>query len=683
MAEVPPKLDDLYLMVSSIYAEQNAQRPPSATFSHFVETCGMLSVIDRKKKREDITIVDALCKSLGWYFPLLAKFRVVSVEELVYRKFPYTCPYCRALPHRDVICKTTQGTESSVNHHALNEHYHRNNMQRPRRLNEWQLMFDRIYPRDLNSIGVGRSSLGLLEEVGELAEAVRVFDKHPKYFAGEAADVFSYIMGMANEYQLITQRDELPPFDFEAEFLRRYPGLCLQCGHESCICPSVPESTVGRLSKELDLSTSAPLFCADMAPHLERGRVMGGTVLESLGGLPAVADKLPLDRGETNRALLLLCLKLAVEIQERDAPLAEKLRDAAVKAATDTRKAGSRDHAPASQDVVSLLGNVWPLLGLAAVPDDSTMAARIGKLLRAQSCKIGIVTALPKEFAAMRIMFDEETPHHVVGDPNEYIVGLVRADDGRGSHVIALTLLKELGNNSAATVAANLLRSFSSVQDIMMVGIAGGVPSYDQVDKHIRLGDVIVSDNEGVVQYDNLKVGVKSITIRSNADKPSPRMLGVVKAIEADRLMRKYPWEHLIDRGAQLLDGVRPVDVPDELFKWDGDKPTEVRHLTDDTWRSGYPKLHYGRIGAANTLLKDPALRDKIGRDCNVRAVEMEGSGVADAAWNAGQRYIVIRGICDYCDPKKNDKWQGYAAVCAAAYARVVIARMPLELPSE
>ena len=31
------RLDDLYRMISHIYTEQNAQRPASATFAHFVE----------------------------------------------------------------------------------------------------------------------------------------------------------------------------------------------------------------------------------------------------------------------------------------------------------------------------------------------------------------------------------------------------------------------------------------------------------------------------------------------------------------------------------------------------------------------------------------------------------------------------------------------------------------------
>jgi nucleoside phosphorylase len=51
----------------------------------------------------------------------------------------------------------------------------------------------------------------------------------------------------------------------------------------------------------------------------------------------------------------------------------------------------------------------------------------------------------------------------------------------------------------------------------------------------------------------------------------------------------------------------------------------------------------------------------------------MEGWGIADGAWMANQRYMVIRGICDYCDSKKDDLWQEYAALVAAAYARSLL----------
>lgn len=38
---------------------------------------------------------------------------------------------------------------------------------------------------------------------------------------------------------------------------------------------------------------------------------------------------------------------------------------------------------------------------------------------------------------------------------------------------------------------------------------------------------------------------------------------------------------------------------------------------------------------------------------------------------------VVIRGICDYADSHKNDRWQGYAAATAAAYAKELLEVIP------
>ena len=100
-----PRLDDLYKMVAFIYGDKLSSRSAEGTFAHLVEVCGMLTIHDRNKKREGLTVTDALCKALGWYFPLLAKFRVSSVEALIFRKFPLCCPYCREAPHNEGKCK--------------------------------------------------------------------------------------------------------------------------------------------------------------------------------------------------------------------------------------------------------------------------------------------------------------------------------------------------------------------------------------------------------------------------------------------------------------------------------------------------------------------------------------------------------------------------------------------------
>jgi hypothetical protein len=67
-----------------------------------------------------------------------------------------------------------------------------------------------------------------------------------------------------------------------------------------------------------------------------------------------------------------------------------------------------------------------------------------------------------------------------------------------------------------------------------------------------------------------------------------------------------------------------------------------------------------------------------------VRAVEMEASGIADAAWTLEIGYFVVRGISDYCDKNKNDVWRYYAAAVSAAYCRALLEEIapPIGHPS-
>jgi len=76
-------------------------------------------------------------------------------------------------------------------------------------------------------------------------------------------------------------------------------------------------------------------------------------------------------------------------------------------------------------------------------------------------------------------------------------------------------------------------------------------------------------------------------------------------------------------------------------------------------------------------LQKDPKAIDELREKFGVKAIEMEGSGIADATWTHDIGYLVVRGICNYCDSHKNDEWQQYAAVVAAAYTRALIESMP------
>jgi hypothetical protein len=335
------RLDDLYKMIAHIYVEQNSERSASTTFAHFIEVCGMLTVLSRNKKREGAPFVDSICKALGWFFPLMAKFKVSSVEEIVFRKYPRVCPYCRLSKHDDEICKTTRGTSKTVDHSALRDAYEKNNENRPHTLNEWQLMFKEIYPRSMDDARVGRSTLGLFEELGEFAEAVRVFDRYPKYFAGEAADVFSYLMGMVNEYVLSPLHDGTP-FSLEDELIKRFPGLCVQCGHAVCICPLVPEATVGRMAKELEIHSADALFRLDHERFSRESIEISTQVLDRVGGYSGLVERFPFDRGDANKALVLLCLRMADAIADTHAATADSLRSAAIKIGAAATFPGSK-----------------------------------------------------------------------------------------------------------------------------------------------------------------------------------------------------------------------------------------------------------------------------------------------------------------------------------------------------
>ncbi|MEX5218412.1 MAG: CHAT domain-containing protein [Nitrospira sp.] len=394
-------------MVAYIYGEQNSQRSASATFAHFVEVCGALTVHDRKKRREGLGVLDALCKALGWYFPLMAKFRVKSLQELIYKKYPYACPYCRKTPHVDVVCKTVKGTAKTVSHHELAEKWRVNQDRMPTTLDDWQRMFQEIYPR---SVSDQISTLGLFEELGELAEAIRVFDRYPKYFCGEAADVFSYLMGIANELSLRTQQDGQSAFSLQVEFFSRYPGLCVQCGYQRCKCPPIPEATVGRLAKELDIGATDDLFRMDPASFEKAGKEIADTLLLNVGGYKGLLERYPFDRGAINNAVIELCLRLAEQFEDGD-PIAKSLRAAAITASSSALQPGSRGRSSSIQPVISTLKEALAKLGgegtVSTLSPSGPLPDKLGQSLGA--VRILLASCSPDVSAPLGLQTEERT----------------------------------------------------------------------------------------------------------------------------------------------------------------------------------------------------------------------------------------------------------------------------------
>lgn len=282
-----------------------------------------------------------------------------------------------------------------------------------------------------------------------------------------------------------------------------------------------------------------------------------------------------------------------------------------------------------------------------------------------------IVTALPKEFAAVLAMFDEYQEFAQANDPNDYVIAVTSDSDG-GKHYFPVALLKKMGNNSAAAAARDVLRTFKNVRDVLMVGIAGGIPHPSKPDKHVRLGDIVISAQKGVVQFDHIRLSDGKAVVRDTSPPPSARLIGLVNRIEANRLTGSRPWEDYAKLAVPKLRVSKPDSRFDKLFDTN-DQKKRIKHPRRTGRFPGEPRLHYGVIGSSNTLLKDAKARDALRDEEGVVAVEMEGSGIADGAWVSGASYLLIRGVCDYADQKKEDRWQAYAAVVAASYARCVV----------
>lgn len=294
---------------------------------------------------------------------------------------------------------------------------------------------------------------------------------------------------------------------------------------------------------------------------------------------------------------------------------------------------------------------------------------------------MGIITALPKEFAAVKSLLENQSDYVMSGPhkvKHRYLLGEIPAADS-GKHLIVLSLLPDMGNNIAANRTALLLTHFPTVESIIIVGIAGGVPYPDKSNEHVRLGDIVVSNQDGVVQYDFIKEEPLEITPRHRPRPPSAALLEGVKFLEVAEIEGNQPWLRYIEQACHHLKIVRPSEEADILIS--SLNPEQVIHHPEDRKRiKGQPRMFVGPIASANALLKNPIRRDALRDKFGVKAVEMEGSGIADTTWYHGVGYLVVRGICDYCDSNKGDDWQEYAAIIAAAFTRALLEAMPSEI---
>jgi nucleoside phosphorylase len=287
--------------------------------------------------------------------------------------------------------------------------------------------------------------------------------------------------------------------------------------------------------------------------------------------------------------------------------------------------------------------------------------------------RFGIITALTEEYVAVCEVLGCEAELAVPGRGAGRKYSIAKLTTAKAeSRTVAVALLSDMGNNSAAIRATQMSNHCPNVEYFLMVGIAGAVPKPMKTEDHVRLGDIVLIDRHGVVQYD-LDKEEPAVTVHRHPPRPpGAALLEAVRSVTVGELRGDRPWEAYMKEATLALgsEWKRPSARKDVLEDQIG---TVIRHPKDSERRKGHPRVFHGPIASANKLLKNPTKRDALRDHFGIKAVEMEGSGIADAAWNLDKEYLVVRGTCDYCNPSKGDDWHNYAALAAAAYARCIV----------
>ncbi|KAF7125986.1 hypothetical protein CNMCM5793_002345 [Aspergillus hiratsukae] len=304
--------------------------------------------------------------------------------------------------------------------------------------------------------------------------------------------------------------------------------------------------------------------------------------------------------------------------------------------------------------------------------------------LSLEAYTVGWVCVLDCEQDAARVLLDEEhlTPPSP-SDDNTYIVGRM------GEHNVVIARPIKTGKAAAANAAVNMVRTFPKIRFGLMVGIGGGAtdapgPGVSTTD--IFLGDVVVSqphgDHGGILQYDMGKQEPGRYRIESHLNSPGALLTSAASRLGSDHKFKQGNMQRYIKDAISKFQDLEithfgfPGREHDLLFApgyhhangAENCGNCDTAQLVNRTPREN-PVVHYGLIASADTLMRDGELRDTMRRSRGVLCFEMEAAGLMDCF-----PCLAIRGIADYADSHKNDLWQPYAALTAAAYAKDLLA---------
>ncbi|CAH1973016.1 unnamed protein product [Acanthoscelides obtectus] len=311
---------------------------------------------------------------------------------------------------------------------------------------------------------------------------------------------------------------------------------------------------------------------------------------------------------------------------------------------------------------------------------------------------IAIITAqYAEKLAVDAMMEDKETfvRYTTVGESNVYTLGTI------GAHRIVSTKLPAVGHTREATTAAGntttrLLGTFQKVEHVFLVGVGGGVPHYTDYNKHVRLGDVVVSypgkDKSVYIYCENAICKDKGFEFETKSYKPSNLILQEIaqqlKAAADSDPTATPPWMNYLRDGLNTLsaqtepDFRPPSSETDKLYMSIGERDLiEVAHPTpqDSSVKrlEGCPRIHLSPVASGRQVVRDDRLRQQFASKAGALAFDCEVDPVIESILgNCKESFVCVRGIADYKDGTRRKEWQPYAALAAASVMKAVVCGM-------
>lgn len=238
-------LNDWVEMLHSVYGlTQNYSKTQYEICTHLAEVTGAFGKHLFKLRRPDKAI-PFLPKMFAWAVALLKNIKgnTANLEELLLVKYPRSCSYCCNLP-----CDCYRGKKPKLDLERVRAKYMQESAKQSRSVADFQLMFRRIYE---SSWGVSACDRGteqayqalnkvytrMVEEVSEVAEAVRFYHLYPANFDNELADYFAWWFAMASSLHMVGIGSVV---NVEDLLWSAYPGLCPSCTLSRCDCRPGP-----------------------------------------------------------------------------------------------------------------------------------------------------------------------------------------------------------------------------------------------------------------------------------------------------------------------------------------------------------------------------------------------------------------------------------------------------------